>query len=135
MTAANILKFNISKEPLVHPLFIGNVPARRMARPVMLIIRDGWGINPAGRAEREQNGDATLLASTPFHDQLYLDYPSSTLSASGSDVGLPQGQMGNSEVGHLNLGAGRIVYQASSQTPENKSVSRSMADGTALAAR
>src|SRR5689334_5429497 len=82
-----------------------------MARPVMLIIRDGWGINPGGRDNREQNGDATLLASTPFHDQLYQDYPSSTLSASGEDVGLPAGQMGNSEVGHLNLGAGRIVYQ------------------------
>src|SRR5689334_24614282 len=82
-----------------------------MARPVMLIIRDGWGINPGGRDNREQNGDATLLASTPFHDQLYQDYPSSTLSASGMDVGLPEGQMGNSEVGHLNLGAGRIVYQ------------------------
>jgi len=77
----------------------------------MLIIRDGWGVNPGGRGKREQNGDATLLASTPFHDQLYRDYPSSRLSASGMDVGLPEGQMGNSEVGHLNLGAGRIVYQ------------------------
>jgi 2,3-bisphosphoglycerate-independent phosphoglycerate mutase len=82
-----------------------------MVRPVMLIIRDGWGINPGGRENRKQNGDATLLASTPFHDQLYRQYPSSTLSASGGDVGLPDGQMGNSEVGHLNLGAGRIVYQ------------------------
>src|SRR5213595_236876 len=82
-----------------------------MAGPVMLIIRDGWGINPGGQKSREQNGDATLLASTPFHDQLYRDYPGSKLSASGSDVGLPEGQMGNSEVGHLNLGAGRIVYQ------------------------
>ncbi len=77
----------------------------------MLIIRDGWGINPTGRDKRQENGDATLLASTPFHDQLYLDYPGSRLSASGKDVGLPEGQMGNSEVGHLNLGAGRIVYQ------------------------
>ncbi len=82
-----------------------------MAGPVMLIIRDGWGINPGGKKSREQNGDATLLASTPFHDQLYRDYPGSKLSASGSDVGLPEGQMGNSEVGHLNLGAGRIVLQ------------------------
>src|SRR5216684_2764035 len=82
-----------------------------MAGPVMLIIRDGWGINPSGKKSREQNGDATLLASTPFHDQLYRDYPGSKLSASGSDVGLPEGQMGNSEVGHLNLGAGRVVYQ------------------------
>src|SRR5438046_4641780 len=82
-----------------------------MAGPVMLIIRDGWGINPGGQKSREQNGDATLLASTPVHDQLYRDYPGSKLSASGADVGLPEGQMGNSEVGHLNLGAGRIVYQ------------------------
>ena len=77
----------------------------------MLIIRDGWGINPGGCDKRNENGDATLLASTPFHDELYRDYPCSRLSASGVDVGLPEGQMGNSEVGHLNLGAGRIVYQ------------------------
>jgi 2,3-bisphosphoglycerate-independent phosphoglycerate mutase len=82
-----------------------------MARPVMLIIRDGWGINPDGREKRKENSDATLLARTPFHDQLYRDYPGAKLSASGADVGLPDGQMGNSEVGHLNLGAGRIVYQ------------------------
>jgi 2,3-bisphosphoglycerate-independent phosphoglycerate mutase len=82
-----------------------------MAGPVMLIIRDGWGINPGGKKFSEQNGDATLLARTPFHDRLYRDYPSSKLSASGPDVGLPEGQMGNSEVGHLNLGAGRVVLQ------------------------
>src|SRR6266581_4663317 len=82
-----------------------------MAGPVMLIIRDGWGINPGGKKFSEQNGDATLLARTPFHDRLYRDYPSSKLSASGADVGLPEGQMGNSEVGHLNLGAGRVVLQ------------------------
>ncbi len=82
-----------------------------MAKPIVLMIRDGWGINPGGKAEREKNGDATLLARTPFHDQLYNSYPCATLSASGEDVGLPAGQMGNSEVGHLNLGAGRIVYQ------------------------
>lgn len=77
----------------------------------MLLIRDGWGINPGGFEEREANGDATLLAQTPFHKQLYRRYPGSRLRASGLDVGLPEGQMGNSEVGHLNLGAGRIVYQ------------------------
>jgi 2,3-bisphosphoglycerate-independent phosphoglycerate mutase len=82
-----------------------------MPGPVMLIIRDGWGINPSGKAKAKENGDATLLARTPFHDRLYRDYPGSKLSASGPDVGLPEGQMGNSEVGHLNLGAGRIVYQ------------------------
>src|SRR5256885_16933768 len=52
-----------------------------------------------------------MLARTPFHDGLYCNYPGGKLSASGLDVGLPEGQMGNSEVGHLNLGAGRIVYQ------------------------
>src|SRR4051794_22774333 len=82
-----------------------------MPGPVVLIIRDGWGINPGGRAQAAANGDATLLARTPFHEQLYATYPQATLSASGLDVGLPEGQMGNSEVGHLNLGAGRIVYQ------------------------
>src|SRR2546423_9790058 len=82
-----------------------------MSAPVMLIIRDGWGINPTGRAGAQANGDATLLSRTPFHDELYVKYPGSKLSASGVDVGLPAGQMGNSEVGHLNLGAGRIVYQ------------------------
>ena len=82
-----------------------------MAGPVVLIIRDGWGINPGGLEQRVANGDATLLARTPFHDRLYRDYPGSRLSASGLDVGLPEGQMGNSEVGHLNLGAGRVVYQ------------------------
>jgi 2,3-bisphosphoglycerate-independent phosphoglycerate mutase len=82
-----------------------------MSNPVMLLIRDGWGINPGGRAAREKNGDATLLARTPVHDEIYRKYPGGKLSASGLDVGLPEGQMGNSEVGHLNLGAGRIVYQ------------------------
>ncbi len=80
-------------------------------KPVVLIIRDGWGINPGGKAQAAANGDATLLAHTPFHDHLYATYPRATVSASGEDVGLPEGQMGNSEVGHLNLGAGRVVYQ------------------------
>jgi 2,3-bisphosphoglycerate-independent phosphoglycerate mutase len=82
-----------------------------MAGPVMLLIRDGWGINPGGRDQAQKNGDATLLARTPFHEKLYAQYPFGRLSASGLEVGLPEGQMGNSEVGHLNLGAGRIVYQ------------------------
>src|ERR1700731_2967356 len=110
-----------------------------MAGPVMLIIRDGWGINPGGKKSREQNGDATLLASTPFHDKLYRDYPGSKLSASGLDVGLPEGQMGNSEVGHLNLGAGRIVLQ--DLTRINKAIAdgeltrNSVAQNTFTAAR
>ena len=82
-----------------------------MSKPVLLLIRDGWGINPAGRAGAEKQGDATLLAKTPVHDRLYRDYPWGRLQPSGLKVGLPEGQMGNSEVGHLNLGAGRIVYQ------------------------
>ncbi len=82
-----------------------------MHKPVVLIIRDGWGINPGGPSKAEENGDATLLARTSFHDSLYSTYPWGTLNASGENVGLPKGQMGNSEVGHLNLGAGRIVYQ------------------------
>lgn len=80
-------------------------------KPVVLIIRDGWGINPGGKAKAEENGDATLLARTPYHDYLYTTYPWGKVSGSGEDVGLPAGQMGNSEVGHLNLGAGRVVYQ------------------------
>ena len=82
-----------------------------MKKPVILVIRDGWGINPAGKAGAEQQGDATLLARTPVHDRLYREFPASRLQASGLVVGLPEGQMGNSEVGHLNLGAGRVVYQ------------------------
>jgi len=82
-----------------------------MAKPVVLIIRDGWGINPNGQDSAARDGNVTLLANTPFHDRLYAKYPMASASASGGDVGLPDGQMGNSEVGHLNLGAGRVVYQ------------------------
>ncbi|MEI6818699.1 MAG: 2,3-bisphosphoglycerate-independent phosphoglycerate mutase [Verrucomicrobiota bacterium] len=80
-------------------------------KPVVLIIRDGWGTNPGGKETAVKDGNAVLLAKTPFHDVMYQHYPYGYLSASGLDVGLPPGQMGNSEVGHLNLGAGRIVYQ------------------------
>jgi 2,3-bisphosphoglycerate-independent phosphoglycerate mutase len=80
-------------------------------KPVVLIIRDGWGVNPGGRKTAEQDGNAVELADTPFHDKMEGVYPKGSLSASGLDVGLPEGQMGNSEVGHLNLGAGRVVYQ------------------------
>lgn len=82
-----------------------------MTAPLVLIIRDGWGINPNGHATAKEDGNATLLAKTPFHDHLYATYPFGYLNAGGLDVGLPEGQMGNSEVGHLNLGAGRIVPQ------------------------
>lgn len=74
-------------------------------KPLLLIILDGWGINP------KKEGNAIALADPPFYQHLLSTYPNTTLSASGCDVGLPEGQMGNSEVGHMNIGAGRIVYQ------------------------
>lgn len=80
-------------------------------QPVVLIIRDGWGVNPGGKETAVKDGNAVELAATPFHDEMEGKYPKGLISASGMDVGLPEGQMGNSEVGHLNLGAGRIVYQ------------------------
>ena len=80
-------------------------------KPVVLIIRDGWGRNPQGPEAANQTGDATVLAKTPFTDKLLATCPHMMLGASGQDVGLPDGQMGNSEVGHLNLGAGRVVFQ------------------------
>ena len=70
-----------------------------------LIIMDGFGINPS------HEGNAIYMAGTPELDKLKARYPHTQLGASGMDVGLPDGQMGNSEVGHLNMGAGRIVYQ------------------------
>jgi 2,3-bisphosphoglycerate-independent phosphoglycerate mutase len=73
-------------------------------KKVVLIIMDGWGHGA------ENSGNAIYMAKTPFVDSLY-NYPNTELQTSGEDVGLPSGQMGNSEVGHLNLGAGRIVYQ------------------------
>ena len=73
--------------------------------PVLLAILDGWGIG------RDEPGNAVLQANTPNMDNLMSNYPSATLRTSGEDVGLPAGQMGNSEVGHLNIGAGFIVYQ------------------------
>ncbi|HLZ87103.1 MAG TPA: 2,3-bisphosphoglycerate-independent phosphoglycerate mutase, partial [Puia sp.] len=74
-------------------------------KKVILVIMDGWGLG--SRA----SSDAIRNASTPFVSSLYQQYPNTTLVTYGEDVGLPEGQMGNSEVGHLNLGAGRIVNQ------------------------
>jgi 2,3-bisphosphoglycerate-independent phosphoglycerate mutase len=74
-------------------------------KPVVLIILDGWGY----RAEREAN--AIALAQTPNYSQLLKEYPTTLVYTSGERVGLPDGLMGNSEVGHLNIGAGRVVYQ------------------------
>lgn len=74
-------------------------------KPVLLAILDGWGIG------RDEPGNAVLAANTPVMDHLVATYPNATLLTSGENVGLPDGQMGNSEVGHLNIGAGFIVYQ------------------------
>ncbi len=71
----------------------------------MLIILDGWGISP------DSEGNAIVLAKTPYLDRLKKEYPHTSLLCSGEAVGLPEGIMGNSEVGHLNIGAGRVVYQ------------------------
>lgn len=76
-----------------------------MSKKVILIIMDGWGLGKVKSADAIQN------AKVPFVSSLYEKYPHTTLVTCGEDVGLPDGQMGNSEVGHLNLGAGRIVYQ------------------------
>lgn len=74
-------------------------------KKVILIIMDGWGLG------KHKNADAIQNANVPFVNSLYSKYPNTTLVTCGEAVGLPDGQMGNSEVGHLNLGAGRIVYQ------------------------
>jgi 2,3-bisphosphoglycerate-independent phosphoglycerate mutase len=74
-------------------------------RKVILLIMDGWGLGKVPSSDAIQN------ANTPFVSSLYQKYPNTTLTTCGEAVGLPDGQMGNSEVGHLNLGAGRIVYQ------------------------
>src|SRR5438105_3900336 len=70
-----------------------------------LIVLDGWGLAPPGP------GNAIAQADTPVFDRLWAEYPHTTLTAWGPAVGLPEGQMGNSEVGHLNLGAGAVVRQ------------------------
>ncbi|MGV3545645.1 MAG: 2,3-bisphosphoglycerate-independent phosphoglycerate mutase [Pedobacter sp.] len=75
------------------------------AKKLVLLILDGWGYG------KKDNSDAAYAANTPFFDSLLANYPNSKLEASGEAVGLPAGQMGNSEVGHMNLGAGRVVYQ------------------------
>ncbi len=108
-------------------------------QPLLLMILDGWGIAPAGQY------NAVALARTPNLDALFAQYPHTRLSCSGEAVGLPDGQMGNSEVGHLNIGAGRIVYQELTRITkaikdgdffENDVLSRTMqavkADGGAL---
>jgi len=87
-------------------------------RPFCLVILDGFGVAPPG------DNNAVWLADTPNLDNFRADYPYTTLAAGGEDVGLPAGQMGNSEVGHLNIGAGRIVYQ------ELTRINRAIEDGS-----
>ena len=91
-----------------------------MAKKALLMILDGWGIGAHGK------GDVIFQPPTPFMDHLNATYPPSQLLASGENVGLPDGQMGNSEVGHLNIGAGRIVYQ------DLVKINRACADGSIL---
>ena len=86
--------------------------------PCVLIILDGFGIGPDGP------GNAVTLAETPNLDELFATWPNTVLDASGLAVGLPEGQMGNSEVGHLNIGAGRVVYQ------ELTRIDRAIEDGS-----
>ena len=76
-----------------------------MGKKTALIILDGWGIG------NQDSSDGVYKANTPFFDQIFKNYNSATLETFGDKVGLPKGQMGNSEVGHLNIGAGRVVYQ------------------------
>ena len=91
-----------------------------MAKKALLMILDGWGIGNKGK------GDVIFNTPTPYMDSLQKNYPNSQLLACGENVGLPDGQMGNSEVGHLNIGAGRIVYQ------DLVKINRACADGSIL---
>src|SRR3954469_11476256 len=74
-------------------------------KKVILVIMDGWGLG------KIKSSDAIQNANVPFVSSLYARYPNNTLVTCGEAVGLPEGQMGNSEVGHMNLGAGRVAYQ------------------------
>ena len=76
-----------------------------MKKPLTLIIMDGFGYNP------DSYGNAIMAANTPNLSKIFSENPTTYIGASGLDVGLPDGQMGNSEVGHTNIGAGRVVYQ------------------------
>src|SRR4051812_33284307 len=81
-----------------------------MARPVAIIVRDGWGKNPFPEWNK---ANAVYLAKHPVADRIMTEYPVTLIHTSGFDVGLPEGTMGNSEVGHQNIGAGRVVDQES----------------------
>jgi 2,3-bisphosphoglycerate-independent phosphoglycerate mutase len=94
--------------------------AQAPVSPVVLVILDGWGYR------EEEDGNAVAAANTPVIDSLWTVYPHTLIRTSGKDVGLPEGQMGNSEVGHLNIGAGRVVPQ------ELVRISDAVEDGTLL---
>src|ERR1043165_2968010 len=81
---------------------------KQVKRPVVLIVRDGWGKNPY---PQWNHANAVYLAKHPVADELMAKYPVTLIHTSGFDVGLPEGTMGNSEVGHQNIGAGRIGDQ------------------------
>ena len=81
------------------------------AAPVVLIVCDGWGVGASDPVEVQRQGNAVAMARTPVRERLLAERPWCLLETSGTAVGLPDGQMGNSEVGHLNLGAGRVVLQ------------------------
>ncbi|PIR57091.1 MAG: 2,3-bisphosphoglycerate-independent phosphoglycerate mutase, partial [Parcubacteria group bacterium CG10_big_fil_rev_8_21_14_0_10_41_35] len=81
------------------------LPIKQFKGPLVLVILDGWGISP------DKKGNAVVLGKTPVFDKLLKEYPNSQLSASGKSVGLPDNQKGNSEAGHMNLGAGRVTLQ------------------------
>src|SRR5919202_229376 len=84
--------------------------ARPVKRPLVIIVRDGWGKNPYPQWNR---ANAVYLAKHPVADRLTAEYPNVLIHTSGFDVGLPEGTTGNSEVGHQNIGAGRVVDQES----------------------
>ena len=83
-----------------------NKPKNKPKKPILLCILDGWGIG-----EENLKTNAIFAAKTPNYDFILKNYPSSKIATSGLDVGLPEGQMGNSEVGHITIGSGRIIYQ------------------------
>lgn len=93
-------------------------PGKAKKKPLVLIILDGWGLSD------NPHGNAIYSARKPVWDKLWRDYPHTAINGSGTEVGLPANQMGNSEVGHLNLGAGRVVYQ------EYTRISRAITDGS-----
>lgn len=121
---------NLQTTASFYAVFTVNSPTRQdkkskydndmVRKKALLMILDGWGIGNKGK------GDVIYNTPTPFLDKLNAEYPHSKLLASGENVGLPDGQMGNSEVGHLNIGAGRIVFQ------DLVKINRAIADGSIL---